>query len=220
MAEINIERKERTTATWVWVVIGVLLLALLAWWLFARDGARDFIAQDSPGILSPIMPGVTDRSATEEFVVWVDENRAREEMDVDHRYTAEGLEGIADALEEIADRRNGVAQQQDTAQRQALPEPGREQLRMHADRIREFADSLQQDEDSARHANHARMAFTHAAQGLEYLEQHHQRGTQQVQQVRQAATAVQPNVPLTQQRQRVQQFFDRASTALQQFHHV
>lgn len=41
MAEINIQRKERSA--WPWLLAGVVLLALL-WFLFARGSATDNVA--------------------------------------------------------------------------------------------------------------------------------------------------------------------------------
>ena len=37
MADINVERK-RGPGVWPWI-IGVIILALILWWLFARGGA-------------------------------------------------------------------------------------------------------------------------------------------------------------------------------------
>ncbi|MCU0625534.1 MAG: hypothetical protein MUF21_03480 [Gemmatimonadaceae bacterium] len=57
MAEIRIEKKKGTN--WLWIILGALLLALLAWWLLGRDtdGDRERVAggdvTTAPAVAAP-----------------------------------------------------------------------------------------------------------------------------------------------------------------------
>lgn len=42
MAELHIEKKERSNG--LWIVLGLLVLALLAWWLFSQRDATEGVA--------------------------------------------------------------------------------------------------------------------------------------------------------------------------------
>ena len=205
MAEINIERKERTT--WPWLLLGLLLVALLAWWLLSRNDDGDFATvQDTTGAVidtaDATSAGIREGApgALSDFVAWTNENRARQEADTTHAFTAEGIRHLADAIAEIVDR--------DTT--------GAMMLRQRADTIRGLADALQRNWQSTNHAEYARRAFMEATMALESLrDQRYPNAATQVAQVRQAAEGVQANQTLLPQRQQVQQFFDRAAEALQ-----
>ena len=206
MAEIHIERKERTT--WPWIVLGLILLSLLAWWLLSQRGDRDGFAvlQDTTGqvidTVGGTAAGVRDDAPEDvaAFVRWTDESRARQEEDTSHAHTADGIRQLAAAIESLADR--------DTA--------GMEMVRQRADSIRGLADALERDWESPNHAQHARQAFLEASELMDQLRtQRYPNSANDVAMARQAAQNVQPAQPLLAQRQQVQQFFDRAATALQ-----
>ena len=55
MAQLHIQ--EKNSATWVWWVIGIIVLALLAWWLFA--GNRDDTVVEQPAAVTPVAPATT-----------------------------------------------------------------------------------------------------------------------------------------------------------------
>ena len=44
MAEIKMERKERGGMGWLWILIALILLALLAWWLWPEDEVEEPLA--------------------------------------------------------------------------------------------------------------------------------------------------------------------------------
>lgn len=211
MADINIERKEGRNI-WPLVIIGLVLLALLAWWLMQRGGA-DRIVEETPFIGSDTAAerGVEGASGeVNSFIGYVEENRAREEAGLDHEYTRDGLHRLADALNAL--RREG--EDRGTGQTAAAG-AGALNLEQQIDRIKTFADSLQRNEDSLRHANHTRAAFTLSATVMETLQQrYYQNANAQVQQVRQASEGVTIDTPLLQQTQQVQTFFQRSSDAV------
>ena len=45
MAEIPVERK--SSLAWLWILLGLLLLALLAWWLLSDDDEGDLVANET-----------------------------------------------------------------------------------------------------------------------------------------------------------------------------
>ena len=205
MAEIHIERKER--AAWPWVLLGLLLLALLAWWLLSRNDGTDFATEqdttaqyaDTASGTSTGTGGATAGGAVGALVQWTRDNQARADADTTHEFTAEGLRRLAAAIET-------VAQRADTAG----------SVRAAADSIQMHAEALQRDWQSPNHANHVRLAFMQAATALERLrEQRFPEAATTVAQVRSAAERVQGSQPLLEQRQSVQQFFDVASQTLQ-----
>lgn len=206
MAEIHIERKERTI--WPWIVLGLILLTLLAWWLLSQRGERDgfTVFQDTTGQVvdtaAGTMAGLRGDAPEEvsSFVRWADENRARQESDTSHEYTADGIRRLAAAIGSLADR--------DTA--------GMQTIRQRVDTVRGLADALERNWESPNHAQYARQAFLEASEVMDQLRtQRFPNAANQVAQARQAAENVQQNQPLLEQRQQVQQFFERAGTALQ-----
>ena len=205
MAEINIERKERTT--WPWLLLGLLLVALLAWWLLSRNDGTDFATSqdtaayaDTTNTMTPAAGTVAATGAVGDFVQWTRDNQARGAADTTHEYTTEGIRHLAGAIQ-------AVAQRGDTAGAS---------IGSVADSMRTHAEALQRNWQSTNHANHVRLAFMQAAGALERLrEQRFPQAATTVAQVRAAAERVQGTQPLLQQRQSVQQFFEVAAQTLQ-----
>lgn len=199
MAEIDIKRKERSV--WPWVLIGIILLALLAWWVMSRrdrDPDAGVFPADTAQVGTTAAPTATADGAVGEFVRYSDEGRARGEMGVTHEYTATGIRRLAAALEDIANRQ----QTRDAMVSDRIP------------MLRNLADSLQATEDSPRHANHARSAFTIGADIITALRRDDAGATDAARRAREAAESIQPTTPLLQQRRQVREFFDRAADAL------
>ena len=205
MAEIHIERKERSV--WPWI-LGLLALALLVWFLLAQRGEREdaFVTDTAVtgtglGFGAGAGAGATAGGAVGSFVAYVDERRAREAAGLDHQYTAEGLRRLADALEDLTRRHQA----------------GGTEIHPRIDGIRQRADSLQRDPQSREHARLTREGFVAAAEVMRDLQQQRfPNVADQVEQVRRAAMNVRADQELLQQNAQVQQFFDRASDAVQQ----
>ena len=205
MAELHIERKERTA--WPWVLAGALLLALLLWYVFARDGA-DRVAADVPARTTSASAGavVGDNVAEPELpaevreLVRYTEARAAEAAGPAHDYSAAGLRHLANALGAIA---GSTAGNVDVQARVA--------------EIREHADAMQRDPASTAHALQAREAFLVASSLMQQMQQG--RGDAAVGAVREvhdAATAIEARTRLLDQTERVERFFDRSANAVRE----
>lgn len=205
MAEIHIERHERSI--WPWV-LGLLVLALLAWWLLSmrNDAADNDVAVETPaGALVDSVPGTgvgtreAAPAAVNEFLSYTEQNRAGTAADSTHNYEAEGMRRLAAALDELADR--------DTIGGVALD------ARISA--LRNRADALQRDWRSTEHARHTRAAFDSAAALVEGMQQQRFNNiATEASQLRQAASGVSPDRLLLQQTAEVQRFFQRAADAV------
>lgn len=201
MAEINIEQRERSA--WPWI-LGLLVLALLAWWLLAmRDGGNDnvVVADTSAGVIADPVAAAREPmpAAVSEFLRYTEEHRAAPAADSTHNYEAEGVRRLAAALDEIAVR--------DTIGRVALD------TRITA--LRERADALERSWRSTEHARHTRTAFDSAAALIENMQATRFADlSSEATAVRQAAAGVAPERPLLEQTDAVRRFFERAADAV------
>jgi hypothetical protein len=61
MAEIDIERKQRSSPL-PWVIVGIVVLALIAWWVMSQQGERTTAFQDEPAPAAQVeaLPPPTD----------------------------------------------------------------------------------------------------------------------------------------------------------------
>lgn len=205
MAEIHIERHERSI--WPWI-LGLVALALLAWWLLSmrNNGSENNVAvESSSGAVVDSVPGtaVDTREAApgaaNDFLRYVEENRTAQGADSTHNYEAEGMRQLAAALDELADR--------DTIGGVALD------ARIAA--LRNRADALQRDWRSTEHARHTRAAFDSAAALVEGMQQQRFANiANEAAALRQAASGVSPDRLLLEQTAEVRQFFQRAADAV------
>jgi hypothetical protein len=205
MADIDVERKSGTPV-WPWI-LGLLVLALLAWLLLGRtdrDRVVTPIAEDTIPAAEAV-PGQAQRTAAvDQYLTWHEQTDTAE-MGVQHEYTATGLRQLADALESIV--------RQDAVGETAI-EPRMQTLRQNANQLQET------HWESQDHSNLAREGFISAAEVVEALRDHRftqqQQLGQSVPRVRQSAEAVSPTVPLLEQRDAVHRFFDSSADALRQ----
>ena len=197
MAEIQLERKEGRN--WLWIVLGLLLLAALAWWLLSQRGDQDPVVTETPGgVVTDSLPGtgMTGSGEVNGFIQFVEDNRARTEMGRDHEFTAEGIRHLAGALGAVATG-EGAA------------------LHPRIDSLRQKADSIQRNTQSGQHANQVRDAFTSAVAIMDDLRQRsYPNAASHVTQARQAAEAVKPGQQLLDQKQQIQQFFEHSAEVL------
>lgn len=200
MTQLHIERKERTA--WPWVLLGLLLVALLLWFVFGRaDTDEGAVADRTPPVLTdsaPVAAAVAMPAELSEFVRFVD-TRSGAEAGAAHDYTADGLRRLADALGAVATSASvsGV----DVDQRLTG--------------IRERADAMQREPTSTQHALQAREAAMLAG-GLLQQMQAARAGTVESAPgpVNDAAQAISAERPLLEQVSEVQRFFEQAASAL------
>jgi hypothetical protein len=214
VADINVERKG--PSIWPWI-IGLIVLALLIWALAEMLGGRDdatrtAVTDDTVARTTEVAPATRDPgmtgaaagvpAAVQQFEQWVDRRDPQTDMGLQHEYTRNGLRQLADALESLAQRHGERPAVQQSIQT----------MRQQADRLQ------QSDAASTQHANMTRDAFTSAADAVGTLQREHHAqlagADNQVNQVRQAAQAIDTGTPLLQQHERVQTFFDRARDAV------
>ncbi len=192
MADIKLERRERNV--WPWVLVGVLILALLVWFLADRGPRVAEMDVDAPPAAAfpteELPPGEAGS-----FAAWVRDTDARKEAGREHEYTADGIRRLADAI--------GDATERDSVR----GEPLDEQL----DRMRAYADSVQSDQDAPNRARYTRSAFLLGTELLEDIDRvEHAEVDVRISQTRQAAGMLDANVPLIDQIDRVERFFANA----------
>jgi hypothetical protein len=210
MAQRHIERNERSS--WQYVIAGLLTVGLVA--LIFSQPERDTVggvAVDSAAgtvIDSAASAAASARArdvasrAVNDYLTFVDRNRARDVPDSTHAYTASGIRLVTDALSALA----------------ARDMVGGGSIGSQVVWLRARADTLYHDwrsRDQAEHARHARDAFLAVAALVQSLhERHFADIANEAIQVTDAARSVRPDVSLLEQRAAVQQFFDRAADAV------
>lgn len=201
MAQIDIQRRERSA--WPWLLLAALILVLLLlWWFVWRDP-----------VVEPVVP-VTDTAmgaaplsdtagaagaavAAGGFQAFVAERRS--EFGRSHEYTAEGLRELASSLETIITT--------DTV--------GAAAVAPRIEEIRTAADGIQRETDSMRHADMVRRAMQ-AGAGLIADVAARRNATVDANAVSSAADSIDPQRPLLEQTDAVTRFFDAAANAVGQ----
>lgn len=207
MAALHVERKRSSTG--LWILAGLVLLALAAWVAFGRDDLTEQTAlEQAPPVGATTqaagtvagdgaVPGAPDPVNT--YLRYSAANRAGTDADHTHRYTADGIRHLAAALGALAER--------DMA--------GDVQIQSQTDALRERADALQRNPGATNHAEQARAAFLAAASLMRSLaERGPSAAVAPVDDAQRAATAIEPRVLLLQQTAGIQRFFDDAGVAL------
>jgi len=202
MADINVERKSPNT--WIWWVLGLVILALLLFWLLAPGARQQVAVVDDPAAermpvtpTEPMAPAPAAPAALQQYRQECAE-RQPGAMGLGHDETATCIHLLADAID------GTIPAQQRTAVDAQL-----QQARQSADQMRASPD------DALNHSSMTREAFTSIAAAVEQVQrQWHTNLAGEAQTVRQAAESVDPQQPLLEQRDRVQDFFARANNLL------
>lgn len=202
MAEIGVEKRR---SAWPAIIIGLIVLALLAWWLLGTRSGDDAATTDSDTAAAVAAPpgGTTGAAAgglptaVDVYLEWAGEDQAGAEMGREHEFTATGIRHLAAALAALA-------------QPNAQPDVERELAILRAQ-----ADTLQRNAESSAHANYVRRAFMSLGALMTTVQQERfPTLTDEVGEVRAAAEAIQADQALLDQRARVREFFDRAAVAV------
>lgn len=201
MADIHLERKERSQ--WPVVIAFAVLLGLLIWWILNNrgDGSTAAAPADT-GAVATVSTGDTDAelpSAVAVFLRWSDERRTPSAMNPDHSHVATGMRNLAAALEALAARAPNL----DIGQEVTI--------------VRRQADTLWQNVASTRHADYARQAFVTLSGLMSAVQQQLAPALQsEVAEVRRAAESIRADEALLDQRNRVQEFFERSAGVVRQ----
>ena len=211
MAEINIERKKSHAGLWIAAVL--VLLALGAWWATRSDmsgdslvAGADSIAEGAATTVSEAAGALTNDSAgrarlpanVQSYLRWSDERRADTTMSLDHRYTANGIRQLAAALQDLATPGQGAQVTDELA------------------RLRNRADTLEQNPSSTAHADQVRAMFRSLGGLMTAMQQERFPNlADDVSAVTRAAESVRADRQLLEQRREVREFFDRSATAVQ-----
>jgi hypothetical protein len=207
MADIDVERKTGP-AIWPWI-LGLLVLALLAWLIFSMMGRDDRPAAVTTDTVAPQpapAPAAMLPPAAEAFMrdCHLEEGTRAETMGMDHEFTVNCLEQLASSLESLAQQR-----------------PGDPNVDQHTQTIRDRARQIRESpETSLQHANWTREAADAGAAALESMHQARHAGDGQVQQAvartRQAAQEIRPTDQHLEQLSDLRSYFRSAGDAMRQ----
>ncbi|MEX2583687.1 MAG: hypothetical protein WD766_10455 [Gemmatimonadota bacterium] len=204
MADIDIEQKD--SVGWIWWVLGLVLIGLVAFLLAGALGDDEVALEDeavAPIATEPMPPAepMTDQPMAVQQFIESCGTRAPAEMGLDHQYTSSCVQDLVNAIDGVApaDEINtlGLTTQMETA-------------REAADNLRESAPDVE------RHSEMTRNAFTSIATLADELQNERFPALEaNAQQLTQAAESVTADTPLLDQREAVQTFFARAGDLLQ-----
>ena len=182
---------------WPWLMMGIVVLALILWWLLGRDRSASPVVDattDSTQVRDA--NAATSMAAVSEFERFVG---ADPEASSSHDYTADGLRKLAAGLEAVAP--SGSVAGMDVG--------------MRANEIRVRADSIQRDPSSTTHARQAREGALLAASVLQQIQEARFAAlSEQARRVTDAAKALKADQPLLDQTTQVKTFFTSAASAL------
>lgn len=211
MADIDVERKG--PSIWPWI-IGLIVLALVIWALAEllgddADDTADQVDVDPVGVVQPTdtAEGMGVAAMPQEADTYMQECTQPlpedMEMGLQHEFTANCLDNLADALDAVI-ARDRVEDANVSARLSDL---------------RDASQSLEEsDATAATHSGTTREAFVSAADLIEALQQAGYTGVgtlqTEVPQVREAAESVDPDTQMLEQRDAVQQFFGEAGDAV------
>lgn len=205
MADIDVERKGTSPLPWI---LGLILLALLAWALWSMlddddDGEVAVVPADTVADTTPIPPVAGGPAAGGDVVQRFQQSctQARQEMGAEHQFVADCLRQLADAADTVL----------------SLPHAQGVNARGELEELRRRAQALEQSPpDATDHAALAAGGFTSAAALLDRMQREGFPDLSgEATRIREAATALNAEGMLLEQRAEVQRFFDAAATALQ-----
>jgi hypothetical protein len=209
MADINIKKKNNNQPVWPWV-LGILVIAGLIWAaveLFDTDAQREYgpVAVDEPGRTTTDDNNgdadVFDLGANnvDDFVEFVEERDASEEASVDHEYTHDGLNKLADAIDALEN--DLELDDLDVNER--------------TDLIRDNADYITEDWEDTDHSDSIRRAFEVATDLIAAIQSRYFPQLEgQVNQLRNQTQNFDPNNLTLEQKQIIEQYFVQASEIL------
>lgn len=137
MAEIKIEKKK---TIWPWVLIGLIILAILAYFLFFKDKNEDVVALTPPSDYTTAMqnPPKSSEDAVAIYVTFIENDTAS--MSLGHDYSHAALSRLVDATEQTANNNDvDISENLNKANTLSDKITRDEESTTHADDIKEAA---------------------------------------------------------------------------------
>jgi hypothetical protein len=197
MAEIKIEQKKQI---WPWLLIGLVIVALLVYFLVFRDNGEntevitevDYITNTNESDLL----GVKENNSTVAAYVNFVEN-SKEKMSIDHDYTNEALLKLIEATDAMAN------------------EVGYE-VQADLEKVREYAKMIAKDPFETTHADNIRNADDILTNILQNIQKTKYPGlADEVEELKSASESIKRGVLTLDQKDAVKNYFAKASDLLQ-----
>jgi DNA-binding transcriptional regulator of glucitol operon len=197
MAEIKIEQKKQI---WPWVVAGLVITALLIYFLVFRDSDKyteavteaDYTTNTSEAVL---LGENENNGAVAAYINFVEDSQER--MSVDHAYTNEALLKLIEAINAKAN------------------EVGYE-VRADIEKVKEYAKMITNDPHDTTHADNIRKAVDILTNVLQNIQKAKYPGlTAEARELRSASESINPRVLTLDQKDAVKHYFAKASHLLQ-----
>ncbi|HET6245194.1 MAG: hypothetical protein H0V01_12005 [Bacteroidetes bacterium] len=187
MAEIHIQKKKKPV--WPWVIALILIIVVIL--LLVDNGEQRVI--DSDLAKTEVPEEVTD------YIKYVRQTDPEEKMDQSHEYSSQSILKLASALDALVNETNS-----ETAE-----------IKEKKEQLKQTAQNIQKDPQSLAHADSLRSAFELASDIIVAVqEEHFPEVSNEVQNLKSTARAVDPNTPALKQGTQIIDFFEEAAFAL------
>ncbi len=197
MAEIKIEQKKQV---WPWLLVGLVIAALLVYFLVFRDNGKnteaviqaDYITNTNEADLL----GVKETNGTiAAYVNFVENNK--EKMSLDHAYTNEALLKLIEATNAMAN------------------EVGYD-VQADIEKVKEYAIMITKDPFETTHANNIRKADDILTKVLQNIQKAKYPGlADEVEELKSSSASIKPEVLTLDQKDAVKNYFAKAADLLQ-----
>jgi hypothetical protein len=197
MAEIKIERKKQI---WPWLLVGLVIAALLVYFLVFRDNGKSTEAVTEADYITntnePDLFGEKENNdVVAAYINFVENNK--EKMSLDHAYTNEALLKLIEATNAKAN------------------EVGYE-VRADLEKVKEYAKMITKDPFETTHADNIRKADDIITNVLQNIQKAKYQGlADEVEALRSASESIKPGVLTLEQKDAVKNYFAKASDLLQ-----
>lgn len=195
MADIDIEKKSSGNK-WIWIILGIIILALLIWWL-----TGNFAGDNDEEIEDTTIEQVEETSALENeendgvarYLSYI-EDKSR--MGIDHEYTNNALIELMSAVESKAREKNV-------------------NIDAEMQEIRLQTQELTQNPAATDHADIIKNSGEKIVDALKTIqEESYPNLSSEIEDVRNALQEIQPTVQTLEQKDQVNSFFDEAADVL------
>lgn len=204
MAEIKIEKKK---PVWPWILLGLIILAVILYFVFADDDTDDVYDDDNTEqVVTPMETEEEPETSTwEEDNLSGDESVSNymahigdmEKMGIDHEYSNEALVLLINSLENRAEEANINTQ-------------------VEIEELKNNVRDIKEDPQALSHANTINSVGTKIVDLMEKMQmEKFPDVSQDVQEVRTALQNIQPSTPTLDQKDAVNSFYKEAGDVLQ-----